>query len=94
MRFKKRILASYMLVLMVVCFVGGTAVISLLVRQYQKDECTTMETLAQQTVSGLDSEITMMNAAMDSILSNKEALECIYYMGMKGNDIDFHYKEC
>lgn len=93
MKFKKRILASYMLVLLVVCLLGGTAVISLLVRQYRIDERSTLETLAQQTASQLDSEIVMMNAAMDNILSNKEALSSIRYFATNRNKTDYYYKE-
>lgn len=93
MKFKKRILASYILVLLVVCLVGGTAVISLLVRQYKKDERSTMQTLAQQTVSQLDSEMVMMNAAMDNVLSNKEALNSMRYLSVNGGETSSYYKE-
>lgn len=93
MKFKKRILLGYITVLLSITLIGGTAVISLLMRQYRRDEQSMMETLAQQTISQLDSQITLMQAAMDNILSNKEVLNSIYYLASDTTDSEYH-REC
>lgn len=83
MGFRKRIWMSYVALLIVVAVVCTAAFAGILMRQYRQDEYSTMETLAQQISARMDQQITIMQAAIDSVLSDTEILNNIRYLVQK-----------
>ena len=83
MGFKKRIWMSYIALLIVVAILCAAAFTQLYMRQYRRDEYSTMGTLAQQISARMDQQVTIMRAAFDSILSDTHILNAIRYLGQK-----------
>ena len=86
MGFRKRIWMSYVTLLIAVAILCAAAFTRLYMRQYRRDEYSTMGTLAQQISARMDQQVTIMQAAVDSVLSDTEILNTIRYLGqrMKG----------
>lgn len=83
MGFRKRIWMSYVTLLIAVAILCAAAFTQMYMRQYRRDEYSTMGTLAQQISARMDQQVAIMQAAVDSVLSDTEILNTIRYLGQK-----------
>ncbi len=80
MGFQKRIWMSFVALLVTVVLIGGTVFVAFVMRRYEQDEFGTLEALAQQSAARLDQQIELMQAALDSILSDMQVLDNLKYL--------------
>ena len=92
MGFQKRIWVSFVALLAAVALICGTVFVALVMRRYEQDEFATMQTLAQQSAAQLDQQIGLMQAAIDSILSDMEVLDNLKYL-VNNRDRDLRHTQ-
>ena len=92
MGFQKRIWVSFVALLAAVALICGTVFVALVMRRYEQDEFATMQTLAQQSAAQLDQQIGLMQAAIDSILSDMKVLDNLKYL-VNNRDRDLRHTQ-
>ena len=84
MGFRRRLWISYLAILLAVALIGSAAFVALQTHRYMAEEFATMDTLAQQVVARMDLQIAVMQAAIDSMLSDRELLNDMQYLTLNG----------